>query len=232
MPRGHESIWPYTGRYTPPPRSRGAPVVPRAGSSPPPPPPLQGTAALRSPRPAPEGLSGFALEHARPFHAPPPSPAAAHGPARSPPRRSTTTRDPGPGAPVPSPARPPGIHPAGPVPVRFSREGTAWRFPPPTPGFAPVDDARRDSSPPSGVRAPPLTVAPSAAGAPGSLADFGQPRPPLLPGQPNGDARGWAHRYPTPSRARLPTCPQPPPPFPACTPCPSSPPHPPHLLHR
>ena len=143
---------------------------------------------------------------------PPPSPAAAHGPARSPPRRSTTTRDPGPGAPVPSPARPPGVHPAGPVPVRFGREGTARRFPPPPPGFAPVDDARRDSSPPSGVRAPPLTVAPSAAGAPGSPADFGQPRPPLLPGQPNGDARGWAHRYPTPSRARLPTGPQPPPP--------------------
>ena len=77
-----------------------------------------------------------------------------------------------------------------------------------------MDDARRDSSPPSGVRAPPLTVAPSAAGAPGSPADFGQPRPPLLPGQPNGDARGWAHRYPSPSRARLPTGPQPPPPSP------------------
>ena len=107
----------------------------------------------------PPGPLGVRLGPAKPFHAPP-SPAAAHGPARSPLRRSTTTRDPGPGAPVPSPARPPGIHPAGPVPVRFGREGTAWRFPPPPPGFAPVDDARRDSSPPSGVRAPPLIAPP------------------------------------------------------------------------
>ena len=127
--------------------------------------PPQGTAALGSPRPAPGGLSGFAPEPARPFHAPP-SPAAAQGPARSPPRQPTTTRDPGPGAPVLSPACPPGIHPAGPIPVRFGREGTAWRSPPPPPGFAPVDDARRDSSPPSGVRAPPLTAAPPTPRAP------------------------------------------------------------------
>ena len=214
MPRGHESTWPYPGRYTPspPPSLKRGPRRPRGREQPPPPPfkerPPSGALAQppRASRGSPSSPPGPST--------PPPSPAAAHGPARSPPRRSTTTRDPCPGALVPSPARPPGIHPAGPVPVRFGREGTAWHFPPPPPGFAPVDDARRDSSPPSGVRAPPLTVAPSAAGAPGSLADFGQPRPPLLPGQPNGDARGWAHRYPTPSRARLPTGPQPPPPSP------------------
>ena len=75
MPRGHESTWPYTGRYTPapPPRSRGAPVVPRAGSNPPPPPP-QGAAALGSPRPAPGGLSGFGPEPAQPSSPSPPRP--------------------------------------------------------------------------------------------------------------------------------------------------------------
>ena len=163
MPRGHESTWPYTGRYTPSPplAQEGPPSSPGQGATPPPP---QGTAALGSPRPAPGGLSGFAPEPARPFHAP--SPAAAQRPARCPPRRPTTTMDPGPGAPVPSPARPPGVPPAGPVPVRIGREGTAWRSPPPPPGFAPVDDARRDSSPPSWVRAPPVTAAPPTPRAP------------------------------------------------------------------
>ena len=58
-----------------------------------------------------------------------PPPAAALGPARSPTRRPTHYRDPGLGAPVPSPARPPGVPPAGPVPVRFGREGTVWLSP-------------------------------------------------------------------------------------------------------
>ena len=98
-------------RLPPPPRSRGAPVVPRAGSNPPPP---------------PEGLSGFAAELAWPSHAPP-SPAGALGGA------------------CPGPVRP---------------RGDGEALPPPPPGFASVDDARRDSSPPSGVRAPSLTVAP------------------------------------------------------------------------
>ena len=57
MPRGHVSTWPYTGRYTPahPPRSRGAPVVPRAGSNPPPPP---GNGRPREPSPSPRGPLG------------------------------------------------------------------------------------------------------------------------------------------------------------------------------
>ena len=142
----------------PPPRSRGAPVVPRAGSNPPPP-PLQGTAALGSPRPAPEGLSGFALEPAQPFHAPPltsrspwarpVSPAPVHN------HQAPAPRSPG------AQPRPPPRYPSGgarPGPVRPRGDGVA--LPPPPPGFAPVDDARRDSSPPSGVRAPPLTAAP------------------------------------------------------------------------
>ena len=43
---------------------------------------------------------------------------------------------------------------------RGARGRSKEALPPPRPGFAPVDDARRDSSPPSGVRAPSLTVAP------------------------------------------------------------------------
>ena len=108
----------------PPLAQEGPPSSPGQGATPPP----QGTAALGGPRPAPGGLSGFAPEPARPSHAPP-SPAAALGPARSPPRRPANSRDPGPRALVPSPARPPGIPPAGPVPVRFGREGTARRSP-------------------------------------------------------------------------------------------------------
>ena len=111
----------------PPPRSRGAPVVPWAGSNPPPPPP-QGAAALGGPRPAPGGLSGFGPEPAQPS-SPPPPPGRSPRARRSPTRRPTHYRDPGLGAPVPSPARPPGVPPAGPVPVRFGREGTVWHSP-------------------------------------------------------------------------------------------------------
>ena len=104
MPRGHESTWPYTGRYTPspPPRSRGAPVVPWAGSNAPPP---QGTAALGSPRPAPGGLWGLAPEPARPFHAPPhqPQPRGPPGLPRAGPQppgtRASEPRCPAPPAP-------------------------------------------------------------------------------------------------------------------------------------
>ena len=128
MPRGHEATWPYTGRYTPappPPRSRGARVVPRAGSTPPPfreRPPSAGLAQ-------PPGASRGSPPSQPGPPTPPPSPAAAQRPARSPPRRPTISWDPGPRAPVPSPARPPGIPPAGPVPVRFGREGTVWHSP-------------------------------------------------------------------------------------------------------
>ena len=113
-------------RPPPPPRSRGAPVVPRAESNPPPPPSRSGRP--REPSPSPRGplrIRPRASTALKPLH----PPAAALGPARSPPRRPTHYRDPGLGAPVPSPARPPGVPPAGPVPVRFGREGTVWHSP-------------------------------------------------------------------------------------------------------
>ena len=125
MPRGHELTWRYTGRYTPAPHpcSRGAPVVPRAGSTP-----------FSKERPPSRALAqplGASQDSAPSQHSPPapPPPAAAPGPAWSPPRRPTHYRDPGLGAPVPSPARTPGVPPAGPVPVRFGRQGTARRSP-------------------------------------------------------------------------------------------------------
>ena len=161
MPRGHESTWPYTGRYTPSPplAQEGPPSSPGQGATPPPPPPIQGTAALGSPRPAHGDLSGFAPEPAQPFHAPPltsrspwarpVSPAPAHN------RQGPGPRSPG-AQPRPPPRYPSGGARAGPVRPR----GDGVALPPPPPGFAPVDDARRDSSPPSGVRAPPLTAAP------------------------------------------------------------------------
>ena len=166
MPRGHELTWPYTGRYTPslPPRSRGAPVVPRAGSNPPP--PLQGTAALGSPRPAPGGLSGFAPQPARPFHAPPPLTSRSPGARPVSPAPAHNHQGPGPRSPGARP-RPPPRFPSGgarPGPVRPRGDGVA--LPPPPPGFAPVDDAPRDSSLPSGVRAPSLTAAPRLHGRP------------------------------------------------------------------
>ena len=43
-----------------------------------------------------------------------------------------------------------------------------------------MDDARRDSSPPSGMQAPPLTAAPPNTSS-DTPADFGQPRPLLRP---------------------------------------------------
>ena len=209
----------------PPPRSRGAPVVPRAGSNPP---PLHGTAALGSPRPAPEGLSGFALEPARPFHAPP---LTSRSPWARPvsPAPVHNHQGPGPRSPGTQP-RPPPRYPSGgarPGPVRPRGDGVA--LPPPPPGFAPVDDARRDSSPPSGVRAPPMTAAPDSASALGSPADFGQPRPLLCPGQPPGDALRLSSPYPLPltrAPAHQPTPPPPPhvldvPP----PPLPTAPPH-------
>ena len=120
MPRGHESTWPYTGRYTPapPPRSRGAPVVPRAGSTPPPP---HGAAALGGPRPAPGGHSGFGPEPAQPSRPSPPQPQPQGPPGlpRAGPR-TTGTRASEPRCPAP---------PAPPVSIRRgpSRSGSAAR---------------------------------------------------------------------------------------------------------
>ena len=65
-----------------------------------------------------------------------------------------------------------------------------------------MENARRDSTPPSGVRAPLLTVAPSAAGALGSPADFGRPRPPVFPGRPHSDALRLSSPHPRPPCAR------------------------------
>ena len=126
MPRGHESTWPYTGRYTPapPPRTRGAPVVPRAGSNPPPP----GNGRPREPSPSPRGPLGV-----RPRASPalPRPPLTSRSPRARPvsPAPARELPGPGPQSLVPSPARPPGIPPAGPVPVRFGRKGTARRSP-------------------------------------------------------------------------------------------------------
>ena len=89
-----------------------------------------------------------------------------------------------------------------------------------------MDDARRDSSPPSGVRAPPLTAAPPTPRAPRA------PRPTLAsPGR--SSARSAARRRsaaeltapPSPSRARPHTSPQPPPPPPNVHVVPPPPPH-------
>ena len=142
----------------PPPSLKRGPRRP-PGREQPPPPPLQGTAALGSPRPAPGGLSGFAPEPAQPFHAPP---LTSRSPWARPvsPAPVHNHQGPGPRSPGAQP-RPPPRYPSGgarPGPVRPRGDGEA--LPPPPPGFAPVDDARRDSSPPSGVRAPPLTAAP------------------------------------------------------------------------
>ena len=126
MPRGHESTWPYTGRYTPspPPSLKRGPRRPPDREQPPPPSP-QGTAALGSPCPAPGGLSGFAPEPARPFLLPltsrspearPVSPAPAHN-----------HQGPGPRSPGAQP-RPPPRYPSGgarPGPVRPRGDGVA-----------------------------------------------------------------------------------------------------------
>ena len=121
MPRGHESTWPYTGRYTPapPPRSRGAPVVPRAGSNPPPPPrerPPSG--ALAQP---PRASRGSPPSQPGPPTPPPhqPQPQGPPGLPRAGPR-PPGTRAPEPRCPAP---------PAPPVSLRRgpSRSGSAAR---------------------------------------------------------------------------------------------------------
>ena len=170
-PCGHETTWPYTWRNMPtlPSRMR-APRRPPGREQPPPPPRWSGSP--REPSPSPRGP----LE-VRPRASPPPPPplAAAPGAARSPPCRPADSRDPGPRALVPRPARPPGIPPARPVPVRFGREGTVWRTPrlhqdSPS-GWCPAGLV------PAGRGAGPMTIR-------GSPADFGQPRPLCHPRQP------------------------------------------------
>ena len=189
--------------------------------------------ALGGPSPSPPGASrdSAASQHNPP--APPPPPAAALGPARSPPAPAQrTNRDPGLGAPVPSPARPP------PVSLRRgpSRSGSAARGRCGTPpastrirprgwcsaGFVP---AERGAGP-IAVRSPPVTSS-----APGSPADFGQPRPRTRYGRPHGDARRPSAPTPFPlsMRAHAPSTPPPPfsphtPPLPPC-PLPSFSPH-------
>ena len=115
MPRGHESTWPYTGRYTPSPplAQEGPPSSPGQGAPPPPPP--QGTAALGSPRPAPGGLSGFAPEPARPFSPPLTS--------RSPEARNH--QGPGPRSPGAQP-RPPARYPSGGARPRLHQDSPPW----------------------------------------------------------------------------------------------------------
>ena len=92
-------------------------MVPRAGRNPPPPRQRPPSGALAQP---PEASRGLSPGKPSPLNPPPPQ-AAALGPARSPPRRPGNSRDLGLRAPVPSPARFPGIPPAGPVPVQFDR---------------------------------------------------------------------------------------------------------------
>ena len=92
---------------------------------------------------------------------------------------------------MPSPACPPSIPPPGPVPVRFGREGTAWRSPSPPPGFPSADFARRAALPARLCQAP---AAP-------------------LPGRPHGDALRLSSPHPRPPRARThPPASSPPPP--------------------
>ena len=231
MPRGHESTWPYTRRYTPspPPRSRGAPVFPRAGSNPLPP---SRNGRPQEHSPSPGGPLGV-RPRARPALPRPSSPAAAQRPARSPPRRPTTTRDPGLGAPVPGPARPPGIPPGG-----SSRSGSAAR-------------GRRGAPPRLHQDSPPLKTL---GGIPPRRAGCGPhccPRPRRhlerhgLPGRlgpapaappprwPHGDALQLSSPHPRPPRARThPPAHSPPPTPPTCTPCPHRPPTLPPLLSQ
>ena len=140
----------------PPLAQEGPPSSPGQGATPPPP---QGTATLGSPRPAPGGLSGFAPEPAQPFNAPPLT-------SRSPWARPVTPapahnhQGPGPRSPGAQPRLPPRYPFGGACPGPVRPRGDSVALPPPQSGFAPVDDARLDSSQLSGVRAPSLTAAP------------------------------------------------------------------------
>ena len=98
---------------------------------------------------------------------------------------------------MPSPARPPGTAPAGPVPVRF-REGTARRsrrLNQDSPLWMMLGRIlpRRAGCGPHRCPRPP-----NSRSAPGSPADFGQPRPLLRPGQPPGDALRLSSPHPLP----------------------------------
>ena len=91
-----------------------------------------------------------------------------------------------------------------------------------------MDDARRDSSPPSGVRAPPPTAAlrhSERPGLPGRLWPAPDAPP---PGRPPGDALRLSSPHPRPPRARIQPpahSPPPPPPRPSVHAVPPPPPH-------
>ena len=122
---------------------------------------------------------------------------------------------PGPRSPGAQPSPPPRCPSGGarPGPVRPRGDGVA--LPPPPPGFAPVDGARRGSSPLSGVRAPSPSAAPPSPAAPRA------PRPTLAsPGRaPATDGHtvtlgGRAHRPPSPRASAHTPLPRPPLPSP------------------
>ena len=198
----------------PPPLLKRGPRRPPGREQPPPPPSRSGRP--RGPSPSPRGPLGIrprASTALQPLPPPGRSPRArpvSHAPAHALP-------GPGPRSPGAQPSPPP-RYPSGgarPGPVRPRGDGVA--LPPPPPGFAPVDGARRDSSPPSGVRAPSPSAAPPSPAAPRA------PRPTLAsPGRaPATDGHtvtlgGRAHRPPSPrARAHTPLPRPPPPPLPA-----------------
>ena len=139
----------------PPPSLKRGPRRPPGREQPPPP----GNGRPREPSPSHRGPLGV-----RPRASPalPRPPLTSRSPRARPVSPAPARELPGPGPQSPgAQPRPPPRYPSGgarPGPVRPRGDGEA--LPPPPPGFAPVDDALRDSSPPSGVRAPSLTVAP------------------------------------------------------------------------
>ena len=194
----------------PPPSLKRGPRRPPGREQPPPPP--QGTAALGSPRPALGGLSGFAPEPARPFHAPPhqPQPRGPPGLPRAGPQ-PPGTRAPEPRCPAP---------PAPPVSLRRgpSRSGSAAR------GRCGAPPRLHQDSPPwmtlGGIRPRRAGCGPhrrprprrhlERPGLPGRL--WPAPAAPP-PGRPHGDALRLSSPHPRPPRARThPPAHSPPPP--------------------
>ena len=207
---------PTTGdtRPPPPPCSRGAPVVPRAGSNPPPP---SRSGRPRGPSPSPRGPLRIRPRASTALQ-PLPPPAAALGPAHSPTRRPTHL-----GAQA-QPAPPVSLR-RGPSRSGSSARGRCGTLPASTrirprgwcsAGFVP---AERGAGP-IAVRSPPVTSS-----ALGSQADFGQPRPRTRYGRPHGDAWRPSALTPFPPSTHAHAPPTLPPPL-----SPHTPPLPPGLL--